>query len=403
MLALSLSAQKTQIPIEKDITIIGAGPSGLSLAIALAKSGLAIAVIDKQEHQLISDPACDGRDIAMTHLSKSILQAMNVWQRFHTNTIYPLKDAKVSDGNTPYMLHFERNDKSDNPLGFLVPNHAIRKALYDEATTHQNIEILYEREVSAINEQGDCTQLTLSTDEVIQSQLVVAADSRFSISRRIVGIGAKMKDYGRVMIVCNMKHELSHEHTAQECFNYGHTCAILPLGEKFSSIVITVAASKSHSLLSLDEEAFNKKVQELLSNRLGVMTLISERNSYPLVGVYSDKFIAKRFALVGDAAVGMHPVTAHGYNLALRSIDTLAKQIIEAKKEGKDIGNDNVLTAYQFRHRLLAKPIYEATNMIVSLYTNDNPVVKKVRQAAIRVSDKILPFKQLIAYRLTNT
>ena len=162
-------------------------------------------------------------------------------------------------------------------------------------------------------------------------------------------------------------------------------------------------ASQSHSLLALSEEAFNQKAQQLLHNRLGKMTLMTERTAYPLVGVYSDKFIGNRFALIGDAAVGMHPVTAHGYNLALRSADTLAKQVMMAHNAGRDIGDNSVLNTYQFRHRLLAKPLYEATNIIVSLYTNDQSLHKKLRKMAIRVSDKLLPFKQLIAYRLTQT
>ncbi len=404
----------------KDVLIVGAGPSGLSLACALAASGLEIAVIDKQPLAQIAEPAMDGRDIAMTHLSKTILAEMGVWQRFSKEEIHPLEQATVQNGSSPYALHFEPNASSDSaldfdsgfdpasgsnsnlPLGYLVANCAIRRALFQEVQTHQNIELLLEQEVSAVSSDDIRAQLLLADGECLSAPLVVAADSRFSATRRMMGIGAKMRDYGRVMIVCNMRHSLSHERKAQECFHYGRTCAILPLAEGQSSIVITVAAARAGELIGLSPEDFRQQVMAMLDARLGDMELISERFSYPLVGAYADRFVAQRFALVGDAAVGMHPVTAHGYNLALRSVDTLASQIIKAQKAGRDIGSSWVLQHYQLRHRLLAKPLYESTNAIVRLFTDDKSLAKLARKVALRVGNNLAPFKSLLSNRLTQ-
>ena len=204
------------------------------------------------------------------------------------------------------------------------------------------------------------------------------------------------------MIVCNMKHTLSHENTAQECFQYGRTCAILPLGEGYSSIVITVPASDAKRLTDLPKDEFNRQAKEMFDGRLGEMELITERYSYPLVGVMSDRFVAHRFALIGDAAVGMHPVTAHGYNLGLRSADTLAEQIIKAQQSGKDIASRWVLYNYEVRHKLLSKPLYEATNAIVDLYTNDKPLAKLARKAALHLGNQFMPFKHAVTNRLTQ-
>ena len=140
----------------------------------------------------------------------------------------------------------------------------------------------------------------------------------------------------------------------------------------------------------------------MLDHRLGAMELVTERYSYPLVGAYSDRFIGKRFALIGDAAVGMHPVTAHGYNLGLRSADTLASQVIKAAQSGRDIGSAWVLHNYEVRHQLLARPLYDSTNLIVRLYTDDKPVAKVARRAAIRIGNNIAPFKKLVTHRLTQ-
>ncbi|GAA5315066.1 MAG: 5-demethoxyubiquinol-8 5-hydroxylase UbiM [Candidatus Pelagadaptatus aseana] len=388
--------------MHKDIVIVGSGPAGLSFACALAKSGLQVVVIDQQSREQIANPAMDGRDIAMTHLSKTILQELNVWQRFHPEHIHPLREATVQDGDSPYALHFERSDDQEAPLGYLVANHRIRQALYDEVIHHPNIELLLEQKVATVSSCNTSALITLESGHRIEAPLAVAADSRFSGTRRMMGIGAKMKDYGRVMIVCNMKHQLDHRNTAQECFRYGRTCAILPLGELQSSIVITVPAARASELTDLSAEDFAHQVKDMLDHRLGAMELISERFAYPLVGAYSDRFIGKRFALIGDAAVGMHPVTAHGYNLGLRSADTLASQIIKAKQQGKDIGSAWVLHNYEARHQLLARPLYDSTNLIVKLYTDDQPVARLARKAALRIGNNISPFKKLITHRLTQ-
>jgi len=393
-----------------DVAIIGAGPAGLSFALSLAKSGLKILLLDQQSLESIAKPQLDGRDIAMTHLSKTILTELAVWQRFPADAIHPIKEAKVINGplgsdkhswlKTP-ALHFERKDDEQAPLGYLVANHQIRQALYDQICEYDNIEIISEQQVNYVKTFANRGVIETS-DYSVNASLVVSADSRFSTTRRMMGLSAKMKDFGKVMIVCNMKHQLSHDNTAQECFQYGRTCAILPLGDGYSSIVITVPASEAKRLTDLPVDEFNRQAHDMLDGRLGEMALITERHSYPLVGVISDRFIAKRFALIGDAAVGMHPVTAHGYNLGLRSADTLAEQVIKAHQAGKDIASSWVLHNYEVRHQLLSKPLYEATNAIVELYTNDQPLAKIARKAAIHIGNTFMPFKHAVTHRLTQ-
>jgi len=390
----------------RDIVVVGAGPAGLSFARLLADSGLKVTIVDKQPLTAVENPTFDGRDIAMTHLSKSILMEMGVWPLFPEDAVHPLCEATVEDGGAPYALHFERNDASDEPLGYLVANHVIRRGLYEAVANCDGIELLLDREVVAVSRDANSASVKLKNAQgdlsSIQAELIVAADSRFSNTRRMMGIGAKMTDYGRVMTVCNMRHELSHNHTAQECFYYGRTCAVLPLGEGVSSIVTTVPATRSAELTLMDDEQFSREMEIMFEHRLGAMTLVSERHTYPLVGAYADRFIGPRFALIGDAAVGMHPVTAHGYNLGLRSADTLASQILKAVAEGADIGSSKVLHSYQWRHRLLARPLYDGTNAIVRLFTDDRKITRLVRKAAVRIGNNLSPFKRLITQRLTQ-
>ena len=153
---------------------------------------------------------------------------------------------------------------------------------------------------------------------MVNASLVVAADSRFSEIRRKMGIPASMLDFGRVAIVCRMKHRESNQATAWECFHYGQTLAVLPLSEYESSIVITVPTDKADHFMTQPVSAFNQDVEQQFGGKLGAMDLNGERFAYPLVAVWANRFVGPRFAVIGDAAVGMHPVTAHGFNLGLR-------------------------------------------------------------------------------------
>ena len=390
-----------------DVAIVGAGPAGISFALSLAKSGLKIALLEQQSQDKIAKPEFDGRDIAMTHLSKTILTELGVWQDFPQQVIHHIKEAKVINGplsdfhDEAACLHFERSDEADAPLGYLVANYQIRQALYNQLEQHKNIELLCGQGVKSIETHSGFAHITTDTLK-LEAKLAVASDSRFSSARRMMGLSAKMKDFGKVMIVCNMEHALAHQNIAQECFQYDKTCAILPLGEGFSSIVITINASESERLLALEDDQFNLEAETMLASRLGKMKLISQRTAYPLIGVMSDRFISQNFALIGDAAVGMHPVTAHGYNLGLRSADTLAQLIIKAGNQGKDIASTRLLLEYEARHKLLSKPLYEATNNIVGLYTNPTPLAKAVRKVGIKMGNQFLPFKKLVSHRLTQ-
>jgi len=121
--------------MQRKIIIIGAGPTGLSLACSLANTNLEILLIETQSLKSISQPTYDGREIALTHLSKTILENLNLWNLIPKKNISSIKEAKVIDGNSSYALHFDTSGVRKNVLGYLVSNHQIKKYLYKLAKT----------------------------------------------------------------------------------------------------------------------------------------------------------------------------------------------------------------------------------------------------------------------------
>ena len=389
--------------MDYDIVVIGGGPAGLSFACSVAGLDLNILLVEKSALKSISKPKPDGREIALTHHSRKILIKLGVWALIDEAKVSPLKEAKVFDGGSDSLLNFDAKKSAIEALGYLVPNHLIRAALYKRALQTENVTIVNELKVDGVITTNTGAEVSLSNGKTIKSKLVVAADSRFSEIRRKMGIPSVMKDFSKVMITTRMSHEKAHNHVALECFNYGHTLALLPLNGNVSSIVLTVPTDRLDEILSLDEEKFNEMASDGFDGKLGQMKQIGDRHSYPLVGVYAQKFRATRFALIGDAAVGMHPVTAHGFNLGLRGQDLLSLSISRALNSGLDIGADAVLKEFERKQINLSRLMYFGTNGIVSLFTNDDAAIKQVRKLVLKFANRFPPVKALITQHLTES
>lgn len=385
------------MPIDADIVIIGAGPAGLCFARSLADAGLQIMVLERQAEAALATPAFDGREIALTHHSAKLMQQLGLWERIDPQEISPLQDARVFNGSSLFSLNIGHHETHQSELGYLISNHLIRKAAYEVVKASPTITLKTEAKVKSIQTNADGVQVTLSEDEVIQARLLIGADSRFSETRRAMGIAADMHDFGKTMMVCVMEHSVPHEHTAWEWFDYGQTLALLPMNGMHSSVVVTLPPKEIDNLMKMHEDDFNREVSARFKHRLGTMRLVSTRHAYPLVTAYAKRLIGERFALVGDAAVGMHPVTAHGFNFGLKGIATLSSEIKAALASGKDFTSNSLLLRYEKVHRRHTRPLFVATHAIAKLYASDSPPARLLRTGALHLGSRITPFKRAVA------
>ncbi|CAN7438611.1 5-demethoxyubiquinol-8 5-hydroxylase UbiM [Acidovorax sp. LjRoot117] len=426
----------TTSPSHSDVLIAGAGPAGLALAISLAQAGFTATVVEQQPQAALADPAPDGREIALTHPSRATLQRLGTWTQLAPHETGAIHAAQVHDGplgqHSALQLDARRAGAGHEALGFIVPNHALRRTAYAVAAQTPGVRIVTGAQVTRVATLATHAELEyrLPSDlaarpgthgatpptERLQAPLLVAADSRLSATRRQLGIGARMADFGRTVIVCRMRHALAHGGVAHECFGYERTLAILPLPDAMDtvgaadavgtahrcSVVVTAGAADAAALMALPADAFAAQVQAQFRGRLGPMQLDGERHAYPLVAVYADRFAAQRCALLGDAAVGMHPVTAHGYNLGLAGVERLTTALQTARRQGRGIGDHRALAAYARAHHHHAWPIYEGTNAIVRLYTDARPLPRLLRQLVLQGARRLPPLQAAIVGQLTG-
>ena len=205
--------------MEFDLLISGAGPAGLCLARALADTGLTIGLVEQQPEEALREAAFDGREIALTQRSASLMRELGLWKRIQDvdgAAFSPLRDARVFNGSSPFAMLIGHTLTNRSELGWLVSNHHIRRAAYAEvkaaAEEHGRITLMTGQPITRVLAQGEgeMTEVLLADGTTHRARLLVAADSRFSPTRRAMGVGASMHDFGRTMLVCQMTHEVPH-------------------------------------------------------------------------------------------------------------------------------------------------------------------------------------------------
>lgn len=387
--------------MDHDVTVIGAGPVGLCMARTLADTGFSVGLIERQPENALDSPPFDGREIALTTTSMRLLERLDIMRRLPDGAVSPLRRARIMNGRSHRCMTVDSALAGREQLGGLLSNQLIRSAAWASVRDHAGIHVRTGAFVAETGADDGSAWVRLEDGTRITSRLLIAADSRFSAIRRDRGIDADMHDFGKTMLVCRMQHEARHEHTAWEWFDHGQTLALLPLAEHHASIVLTVPAWEARGLMDLPDAAFDAEMERRFGHRLGTMHLESSRHSYPLVAVYARRFVASRLALAGDAAVGMHPVTAHGFNFGLASVIRLHDTLVEARRLGRDLADPGLLARYERNHRAGTWPLYRITNAIVGLYTDERAPARWLRASALRAGQLATPLRRSLARRLS--
>ena len=385
--------------IETEVLIVGGGLVGAAQAIALAEVGISVTVVDMMDPAIGQDSGFDGRASAIALATKRVLEGVGVWQRLGDDPA-PILDIRVSDGPSLMFLHYDHQTLGDEPLGFMVENRHMRRALVERLGEMDGVSYLAPAQINEMERSPSGVLATLADGRQIKTRLAIAAEGRRSPTREKAGIRVTSWSYDQTAIVCTVRHQESHDFVAHEHFLPAGPFAILPLGGdasnpgNMSSIVWTERSELAPAILGLDEEEFKMEFDRRFGDFLGETEIIGPRWSYPLSLQFARKSVDTRLVLIGDASHGMHPIAGQGLNMGLRDVAVLAEVVIDAKRLGLDIGAGDVLARYESWRRFDNTMMLAATDGLNRLFSNNIPPVRLARDIGLAIVNKIPPLKK---------
>jgi len=377
-----------------DCIVIGGGLSGLTTTLALSKIGLSVAIIDKTSLKMAKKNEGDQRTTAVSASGKKVFEALDVWDSLKKGA-EPILDIVVSEKGKKGHLSFDHQTVGTEPMGHILNNIELKNSLISSIRSQKNIQLFPFKSLNNFFPETGAATIHLNDGSSYEAALLVAADGRNSDGRRIAKIKSTNIDYNQSSIVFTVGHEKPHRGTAYEQFTTGGPIASLPMRGNKSSVVWSEDTEVVESLMQLDDKDFAAAASYRLNDCLGKMTIIGQRKVFPLKLNYADTIIANRFAMVGDAAHGLHPIAGQGFNLGLRDIANLTEEISNARRLGLDIGSFETLRSYQAARRFDNFSLVAATDGLNRLFTDNNKIVRFIRSSGLDAINTMNPIKNL--------
>lgn len=371
-----------------ELVVVGGGLVGLTLGIACADAGLAVAVVDRETPARMAEAAFDGRASAIAYGSQQALAAIGLWAKV-AGEAEPIREIRVADAGAPLFLHYDHRELGAEPLGYIVENPVLRRALFARTRELPVLHHLAPLAVSDVERASAGARVRLTDGRVLGARLVVAADGKTSPLRAAAGIRTVEWSYPQTGIVTTVRHERPHRGVAVEHFLPAGPFAILPMTGNRSSIVWTERAALAPRLMALAPPEFAAELGRRFGDFLGALAPVGPRWSYPLAFLHAERYADERLALVGDAAHVIHPIAGQGLNLGLRDVAALAEVLIDARRLGLDIGDRAILERYERWRRLDNWTLAAVTDVLNRLFSNAVPPVKLARDLGLGFVDRM--------------
>jgi 2-polyprenylphenol 6-hydroxylase len=381
-----------------DVAVVGAGMVGAALALALAREGFDVVVIEpKPGASWRAQDEVDLRVVALASSSIELFRRLDVWTSIADARACAYRHMHVWDALAPGALNFDGADSNESTLGYIVENRLIQHVLWQALQHDARISLHCPARVASTETDARRRVVTLDDGTTVAAQLVVAADGADSPLREMAGITTRDRDYGQRAIVAHVSTERPHQSTAWQRFLPQATLAFLPLADGRSSIVWSAPDGEATRLLALNDAAFCNELGAAFDFRLGAITATSARAAFPLRLRLAERYLAPRLALVGDAAHVVHPLAGQGVNLGLRDVAELCAVLIDARAAKRDFAAAGALRRFERSRRSDNALAAHAFDAIQRTFGSNALPLAALRGAALAVVDKLPPLKQVFA------
>ncbi|HEX8527635.1 FAD-dependent monooxygenase [Allosphingosinicella sp.] len=382
-----------------DVIILGGGLVGLTLAVALDRHGLSSIVVDPAAPASQLTPQYDGRATAVASSSRRMLDAIGVGERLAGQGC-PIDSIRVSEGLEPGGITFDPAP-DDDPLGMMFENRLLRAALRDCAVAAEKVTLMMPATPAELVRDEAGVRVALADGRLLAAPLLAAADGRNSPAREAANIPVARWRYDHVAIAVTIAHSRWHENAAYEIFYPSGPFAVLPMlegedGRWRSAIVWSVPSTDSEALLELPDRAMAAELDKRMGGFLGDISVAGPKASYPLGFHHSATIAARRLALVGDSAHGIHPIAGQGLNLGFRDAAALTQVLVQGARLGLDLGDSQLLDRYQRWRGLDTLMVAAATDGLTRLFGIPGRSASAVRRFGMGAVQRLGPVKDML-------
>jgi 2-octaprenyl-6-methoxyphenol hydroxylase len=379
-----------------DIAIIGGGPVGMALALALQQSGVSILLLEARG---LPEKVDDVRPLALSHGSYLILSRLGAWRKLPQST--SIKTIHISNKGCLGRTVLTTQDAGVRALGHVVNYfdlfHALLEATLETQTDYQTGAI-----VKAFSTDEHFGYVSYAqndgSEKKISTKLLILADGG-RLGNLIGDISYQIKEYDQWAITANVQAETRQSGIAYERFTADGPIALLPSKDDFS-LVWTASPEVAKEILTLRDDQFLMRLHDHFGDRLGQFTHAGKRSGFPLVLKYATSTTSQRIALVGNAAQTLHPVAGQGFNLGLRDAYELAQTIQETLSEQKEIGTPAMLKQFREKRRFDSNGGRIFTDTLVKLFSNDIPLIRYLCGVGLMALDNLPLVKRFVARRM---
>ena len=380
-----------------DVAVVGAGMVGSAMALGLARAGFRTALVEAR----VPEPWCaedevDLRVVALAASSVALLRRLGVWDAIAAARVSPYRHMHVWDAGNGATLHFDAPAPVAAELGFIVENRLVQHALWQALADDGRVALRCPAQVVATQIEGEARVLQLDDGTRLAARLVIAADGAASPLRGLVGIATRGHDYAQRGVVAHVRTQRPHAATAWQRFLPGGPLALLPLADGRCSIVWSLPEAEALRVLALDDAAFCAELGAAFDFQLGPVLSTSPRAAFPLRLQLAERYLAPRFALLGDAAHQVHPLAGQGVNLGFRDVVELLDVLAAARDGQRDFAADSTLRRYARRRRsdnTLSAWGFDALGRVFDWQAE--PLVL-ARGLGLRALDALAPLKRLL-------
>lgn len=380
-----------------EILIIGGGPVGATLALALRETGLAVTVLEARPAGLASS---DQRTLALSEGSRQILQRLGVWPELAAAAT-PIDTIHVSQRGRLGRAVIRAKDEGLPALGYVLSYAALADALDRKLAASGAAQVVCDARAVGLVTQVDHAAVQYERAGKVQdiaAQLAVVADGGRSLNV-LPGMQRNVREYGHSAVVGKVTCEFPHQHVAYERFTPEGPVALLPDGEHGYALVWTAAPEVAETLCALDESEFLARLHQHFGDRVGRFLSVAGRTSFPLKLVTLRPVTAPHVAVIGNAAQTLHPVAGQGFNLGLRDAWELALTLRDTVPG--QIGGADMLARYRARRQLDTGGGIFFTDFLVRTFSNELPGLGTARGAGLALLELAVPAKRFVARRMS--